>query len=190
LPKTFSYCEALTPPPWIREDILKGKPKPGTTAISFEHANLENRIHVKAIRKLLSEYMADSMGGKLPPHSDAVHKRMIAGLSCMSTAIVMLAYKRKNPVGMAICFAGFSTFSAAPLINIHDIIVSKKFRGIGIGKGLLQEIENLAVTIRCCKMTLEVRHDNWVAKSLYKRIGFTRGDTPMDFLTRNLYGNS
>ena len=52
---------------------------------------------VQAIRKLLSEYMADPMGGKLPPHSDAMHKPMIAGLSAQTpTALVLLAYKREK----------------------------------------------------------------------------------------------
>lgn len=154
--------------------------------ILFEYANLENRTHGKAIRKLLSEYMADSMGGKLPSHSDAVHKRMIAGLSRMPTAIVMLAYKKKNPVGMAICFAGFSTFNAAPLINIHDIIVTKRFRGRGIGKKLLCGIEDLARIAGCCKMTLEVRRDNTVARLMYGKFGFTRGEVPMEFMSKTL----
>ena len=87
---------------------------------------------------------------------------------------------------MAICFRGFSTFSAAPLINIHDIIVSKTFRGNGIGKRLLREIEDCAVTTGCYKVTLEVRQDNRIAQSMYKRIGFTRGEAPMDFMTKTI----
>ena len=74
---------------------------------------------------------------------------------------------------------------ASPLINIHDIIVSKSFRGLGIGNKLMGEIEKVAHTKKCCKITLEVRQDNAVARSLYEKIGFSRG-VPMDFMTKKL----
>ena len=85
---------------------------------------------------------------------------------------------------MAVCFYGFSTFRALPLINIHDIIVSKRFRGLEIGKKLVSEIESLALATKCCKITLEVRQDNIVAQTMYKTFGFSKGEVPMDFMTK------
>lgn len=164
--------------------IAKKKVMVNDVIVSIEYADLECLNHRKAIRTLLSEYMADPMGGKLPCHTLAKHKRMIDGLSCVPTAIIFLAFYKTKPVGMAICFSGFSTFNAAPLINIHDIIVSKQFRGNGIGRRLLMEIQELAISTGCCKITLEVRKDNATARALYRKTGFTKGTMPMEFLTK------
>jgi ribosomal protein S18 acetylase RimI-like enzyme len=170
----------------VKEDVLKSKPLRHAKLIKFEFANLQNETNTRAIRKLLAEYMGDSMGGKLPPHSDEVHAQMIAGLSNVPTKLILLAYVNNKAVGMAICFYGYSTFRAAPLINIHDIIVSKSFRGLGIGNKLMGEIEKVAYAKKCCKITLEVRHDNAIARSLYTKLGFSRGVVPMDFMTKEL----
>ena len=85
---------------------------------------------------------------------------------------------------MAVCFRGFSTFNAAPLINIHDLIVIQEFRGKGLGRQLLEEVENISREEHCCKITLEVRSDNHVAQALYRAEGFSRGEKPMEFWTK------
>ena len=87
---------------------------------------------------------------------------------------------------MAVCFYGFSTFRALPIINIHDIIVSKSFRGLGIGNKVIGEIENVASTKKCCKITLEVRRDNEIARRMYEKFGFSKGRAPMEFMTKEL----
>jgi len=43
-----------------------------------------------------------------------------------------------------VCFRGFSTFAAAPLINVHDLAVVPGFRGQGIGRRLLEAVEMYA----------------------------------------------
>ena len=48
---------------------------------------------------------------------------------------------RDNPVGAAVCFIGFSTFAAKPLINIHDFVVLPAARGKGVGRRLLEAVE-------------------------------------------------
>ena len=40
-------------------------------------------------------------------------------------------------VGLIDCFAGFSTFAAKPLLNVHDIVVHASRRGQGIAQALL-----------------------------------------------------
>ena len=78
------------------------------------------------------------------------------------------------PVGFSICFLGFSTFLARPLLNIHDIFVDLSVRGRGIGAMLLERIEASARELNCCRITLEVREDNRVARGLYRKVGFDR----------------
>ena len=73
---------------------------------------------------------------------------------------------------MAVCFEGFSTFACKPLLNIHDIIVAKAHRGHGIAKSLLAKAEEIALSLGCCKLTLEVLEGNIVAQAAYKASGF------------------
>ena len=87
---------------------------------------------------------------------------------------VFLAYHDGVPVGFSICFLGFSTFLARPLLNIHDIFVDLPVRGRGIGAMLLERIEASARELNCCRITLEVREDNRVARGLYRKVGFDR----------------
>jgi ribosomal protein S18 acetylase RimI-like enzyme len=83
-----------------------------------------------------------------------------------------------TPVGIAVCFLGFSTFAAQPLINIHDLAVMPGYRGRGIGRQLLERVGAKGRELGCCKLTLEVREDNHRAQRLYQGFGF--GDAPSE----------
>lgn len=85
---------------------------------------------------------------------------------------VVLAFVEGSPAGLAICFEGFSTFACKPLLNIHDIVVAKEYRGRGISKRLLAKAEEIAISLGCCKLTLEVLEGNTVAQAAYKTSGF------------------
>ena len=78
----------------------------------------------------------------------------------------------ETPVGLINCFAGFSTFAARPLLNIHDVVVHADYRGRGIGRGLLAWAEQRARDLGCCKLTLEVLSNNTAAQAAYERAGF------------------
>jgi ribosomal protein S18 acetylase RimI-like enzyme len=97
---------------------------------------------------------------------------LVPGLEQTPNAVVLLARTDGQYVGMAICFIGFSTFHAKSLINIHDFMVLEDFRGQGIGKVLLEEIETIADDMDCCKITLEVQENNTPARKLYRSVGF------------------
>jgi ribosomal protein S18 acetylase RimI-like enzyme len=85
---------------------------------------------------------------------------------------------------MATCFINFSTFKAKPFINIHDVVIDKQHRGKGFGKNLLNKIESIAIERNYCKITLEVREDNYTAQSLYYDLGFKEGMPEMYFWTK------
>jgi ribosomal protein S18 acetylase RimI-like enzyme len=46
------------------------------------------------------------------------------------------------------------------------------FRGQGISKKLLQKSEEIAKSLGCCKLTLEVLEGNTTAQAAYKASGF------------------
>lgn len=149
-------------------------------------ANLSDAQHQAAIVALLDMYSRDQFGDSQPLAED-VRAGLIPGLVKHGGVRVFLAYEGEQPVGVAICFIGFSTFKAKPLINIHDIAVAPAFRGRGFGQTLLAAVEEEARKLGCCKLTLEVRADNVVAQSSYRRVGFGPSSDPETwFWTRTL----
>jgi GNAT superfamily N-acetyltransferase len=141
------------------------------SAITTLVANLGKPEHQQAILALLNVYAQDPMGdGK--PLSDEVQQRLIPGLQAHPTTLVVLAFRDTEPVGMAICFRGFSTFAARPLLNIHDFVVLDQYRGQGIGRRVMDEVEAQARRLGCCKLTLEVQENNRRARAVYAAIGF------------------
>lgn len=136
-------------------------------------ANLTDPTHQTALLDLLNEYAQDPMANGKPLDQDVLD-RLIPGLQEHPTTIVFLAYLEEKAVGLANCFLGYSTFAAQPLINVHDLAVSREVRGQGIGRALLQAVEEHAKQLGCCKVTLEVFERNDRAKGLYESEGFTQ----------------
>jgi GNAT superfamily N-acetyltransferase len=139
--------------------------------VTIVEADLSRTEHQDALVAMLDAYMRDPMEGGVPP-SAQVKRDLVPGLRAHPACHVFLAYSDGAPVGFSICFLGFSTFNARPLINIHDIFVDTSVRGTGIGAMLLERIEANARDLNCCRITLEVREDNRVARGLYRKVGF------------------
>jgi len=120
---------------------------------------------------MLRAYSEDPLGQGKPLEDDVLHQTA-ADLATLPHAIAFVAYDLKTPVGFATCFAGYSTFRAKPLWNIHDIAVIPSHRRQGIATQLLKTISDYAQAEGCCKVTLEVREDNPHADKLYRQFGF------------------
>ena len=136
-------------------------------------ADLSRPEHQKAVVDLTDAYAADAMGNGRPL-PEPVRASLVPGLREQPTVVVFLAYDGADPVGIATCFRGFSTFAARPLINIHDLAVLPSHRGKGIGRRLLEAVERKARTLGCCKVTLEVQEENRRARRIYERAGFAQ----------------
>jgi ribosomal protein S18 acetylase RimI-like enzyme len=137
-------------------------------------ADLDIPRHQEAVVALVSAYARDPFGQARDLPED-VRSALIAGLRAHPTTLVALAFDGGRPVGIAVCFVGFSTFAARPLINIHDLAVLPGSRGRGVGRRLLQHVEMRARERGCCKITLEVLDRNEVALRLYRAFGFGDG---------------
>jgi ribosomal protein S18 acetylase RimI-like enzyme len=134
-------------------------------------ANLALPEHAQALVQLMNEYALDPMGGgeALP---DSVQSKLAAELQKRSNVRVVLAFVENQPAGLAVCMEGFSTFACKPLLNIHDMVVSREFRGRGLASKLLKKAEDIAIELGCCKITLEVLEGNRVAQAAYRSAGF------------------
>jgi ribosomal protein S18 acetylase RimI-like enzyme len=158
--------------------------------ISVREADLADPEQAVVLVEMLDAYMRDPMEGGSAP-SEQVKRELIPGLRAHPACYVFLALRGEKPVGFAICFLGFSTFNARPLINIHDIFVQASARGAGMGKLLLDRIEAKARSMNGCAITLEVREDNHRARRLYSKFGFERAEVgaqrvPMEFWRKRL----
>lgn len=136
-------------------------------------ADLAQPAHQAAAVHLLNAYAMDPMGDGRPL-SESARRDVIPGLRQHPTTLVFLAYRDAEPVGLAICFRGFSTFAARPLINISDYFVLPAHRGSGIGRLLLTTIEQHARNLGCCRVTLEVQENNHHARRVYAAAGFSQ----------------
>jgi ribosomal protein S18 acetylase RimI-like enzyme len=158
--------------------------------ITVREADLADPEQTAVLVEMLDAYMRDPMEGGSAP-SEQVKRELIPGLRAHPACYVFLALRGEKPVGFAICFLGFSTFNARPLINIHDIFVQASARGAGMGKLLLDRIEAKARSMNGCAITLEVREDNHRARRLYSKFGFERAEVgaqrvPMEFWRKRL----
>ena len=158
--------------------------------IKIIDADLSRADHQGAIVTMLDAYMRDPMEGGTPM-PESTRRDVIPGLRAHPACYIFLAYRDETPIGLSICFLGFSTFKARPLINIHDIFVDASMRGKGIGRMLLERIETKARELNCCRLTLEVREDNQPARHLYRKVGFDRAlvgpnKIPMEFWRKPL----
>ena len=142
------------------------------TAPEVREADLDSSADAAAILDVLESYASDPIGGGRPLAAD-VRERLLDGLRAHPTTLVLLAFEDGEAVGIAVCFFGFSTFQARPLLNVHDLAVVPQRRGGGIGSALLGAAEAHARERGCCKLTLEVQDDNHRARAVYARFGFT-----------------
>jgi GNAT superfamily N-acetyltransferase len=160
-------------------------------SIRIVEADLSLPEHRAAVLAMVDAYSMDAMGGAKALDPD-VRARLIPGLQRHPTTLIFLAFEDEQPVGVAVCFIGFSTFAAKPLINIHDCMVLSSFRGKSVGRRLLEAVEVKAREFGCCKLTLEVMDNNDRALRAYEAAGFSPYSLQEDagtaiFLTKPLH---
>jgi ribosomal protein S18 acetylase RimI-like enzyme len=159
--------------------------------ITIVEANLADQNQVETIIDVLDSYAREPAGGSAAIPAD-VRERLLTDLHRVDNALVLTALDADGrTVGIAVCFRGYSTFKARPLINIHDLAVLPDQRGRGVGSALIEAVEERGRALGCCKITLEVLDDNHGARRLYESVGFAdggpgEGDTNTMFLQKPL----
>ena len=141
--------------------------------------------HAWNVIKLLDEYMRDEIGlGQ--PMPEGLDVEIIEGLRKHPGYLGFFACVGNDFAALANCNLNFSTWQGRPLLNIHDFIVSSSYRRQGLGMFLLRGIEDYAVSSGCCRINLEVRHDNYRAQDLYLKAGFSACSPPNYFWEKQL----
>jgi len=153
--------------------------------VVIREADLLDARESLALVEIIDGY-AREPGGQSAPLSDEARSALAPGLRAHPAAFALLAWQGECAVGAAVCVWGFSTFTGCPSLNVHDLAVQPGYRGRGIGRLLLEEVERRARARGSSKLTLEVHASNEGAMRLYRRFGFGPWDAPTLYVTKPL----
>jgi GNAT superfamily N-acetyltransferase len=76
-----------------------------------------------------------------------------------------------QPAGFALYFFSYSTWMGRPGLYLEDLFVHPEFRGLGIGKALLERVAAIAVEKDCPRLQWEVLDWNTPAIDFYRSMG-------------------
>ncbi len=88
----------------------------------------------------------------------------------------LIAEIDETPVGFALWFRTFSTFTGQQGLYLEDLFVLPEHRGHGIGKAILRDLARRALASGCGRLEWSVLDWNKPAVDFYRAIGAT----PMD----------
>jgi GNAT superfamily N-acetyltransferase len=83
----------------------------------------------------------------------------------------LIAEQDGHPAGFALYFFNYSTWWGRPGIYLEDLFVHPEFRGLGIGKALLQKVAAIAIEKGCTRLNWEVLDWNTPAIDFYRAMG-------------------
>jgi GNAT superfamily N-acetyltransferase len=86
-------------------------------------------------------------------------------------AEVVLGYENDTPVGFALFFHNFSTFTGRPGLYLEDLFVYEQYRGKGYGKALLLFLAKIAQERHCSRFEWVVLDWNTPAIDFYNSLG-------------------
>jgi GNAT superfamily N-acetyltransferase len=83
----------------------------------------------------------------------------------------LIAERDGEAAGFAFYFFNYSTWVGRPGLYLEDLFVHPEFRGLGIGKALLQHVAAIAVEKGCPRLQWEVLDWNTPAIDFYRAMG-------------------
>jgi GNAT superfamily N-acetyltransferase len=135
-------------------------------SLSIRRARPDDSALIFALLRELAEYE------KLSHEVEATEAGIAAALLGETPRIYCeVAEWNGEPVGFAVWFFNFSTFSGRPGIFLEDLFVRPAFRGKGIGKALLVHLARLCVDNGWSRMQWSVLDWNTPSIDFYKSLG-------------------
>lgn len=93
-----------------------------------------------------------------------------------AVAEAVIGYSGNEPVGFALFFHHFSTFTGRPSLYLEDIFVLPKWRGRGLGRKLMGYLARTATDRNCRRLEWSVLDWNQSAIGFYKGLGASAVD--------------
>lgn len=88
----------------------------------------------------------------------------------------LVAETNEQPVGFALYFYKWSTWTGKPTLHLEDLFVPPTQRGKGVGFGLLQRLAQIAIEEDCPRFEWDVLDWNMLARDFYHRLGAVAKD--------------
>lgn len=128
-----------------------------------------NQADVPAILSLLEEIMTHH--GAPPPDGSDLGD-IVSGIMAASDHCFLVAEASEGRiVGMCALLFSISTWSAAPVCELQDVIVTQDFRRETVGQGLVAAAEEIARARGCSRLFLLAETWNLGAHAFYRRLG-------------------
>jgi len=83
----------------------------------------------------------------------------------------LICTRAGHPVGYAVYYFAYSTFTCSPVLFIEDIFVSPEERGQGTGKAMMADLAKIAVRRGCSQMEWIVLDWNKPSIEFYRKLG-------------------
>ena len=132
--------------------------------------NIRNAVEadveiIMSFIKALAEYE------HLESEVTATEEVILESLFVKKAAEVLIAEYDESPVGFALYFQNFSTFTGKPGIYLEDLFVLKDYRNFKIGKALLSRIAQIAIERDCGRFEWACLDWNEPSIKFYKHMG-------------------
>ena len=143
--------------------------------------DLGSEADAAAVVASTAAYALDPCSGRGPraaPLPPETLEALVPAMRRHGNVFVVLAVGEgaaEGSLGHATCVLSFSTYAAAPVLNVHDVFVRAEHRCKGVGRALLEVAMAEGRRRGARKATLEVLNDNAVAEALYRKVGFEFG---------------
>ncbi|MHB9150249.1 MAG: GNAT family N-acetyltransferase [Thermoleophilia bacterium] len=149
-----------------RQEAVRGDSQDTTTA-RIREADAED---LDVLVALLEEIMVHH--GVTPPSADALRETLRAILAS-TTHLFLVAEASGTIVGACSLIISISTWSAGPVCEIQDVIVTAQDRESGVGRRLLEAASALATERECVRLFLYAEPFNLGAHAFYRSLGLT-----------------
>lgn len=140
-----------------------------STAVTLRDATPDDIPTILALVRELAEYERDPEAAVATP--ELLYDAMF---SPRAVAHAVMAEERGEPLGFALYFFNFSTWTGRPGLYLEDFYVRPSARGRGIGTKLFRHLARIARDRGCGRMELSVLTWNLEPMRLYERLGGQR----------------
>ena len=152
-----------------------GAPAAMPTAIEIVEAKPEN---IEALARLFDAYRVFYR-----QESDiAAARAFLTRRFERRDAVSFLALRNGEAAGFTQLYPSLSSVSMAPIWILNDLYVDQGFRGLGIGRRLMDRAREFARASGAIRIELTTERTNTTAQALYRAAGYARDDVFYKFI--------
>jgi GNAT superfamily N-acetyltransferase len=107
------------------------------------------------------------------PPTEAALATSVSAIFGSADHMILVAEEEGRLIGTCALIFSISTWSASPVCELQDVLVTEDRRRADIGRGLLENAEDIARTRGCARLFLLAEYWNLDAHAFYRGLGLT-----------------